>query len=120
MKARKRGRYTSTTEAGREVSREVVNKKEEIFREAVDDIYVQLIASVFWTMNTRFGWGKKRLGYLLEALKDNSEHKWRKASSAAVDIVKCRQTNGEIPRIDFNTQGGKVTLDNNKRHTEQI
>ena len=73
MKARKRGRYTSTTEAGREVSREVVNKKEEIFREAVDDIYVQLIASVFWTMHTRFGWGKKRLGYLLEALKDTRE-----------------------------------------------
>ena len=36
------------------------------------------------------------------------------------ETIKCRQANREPPRIDFNTQGGKVTLDNNKRHTEAI
>jgi hypothetical protein len=56
----------------------------------------------------------------MRSKQDNSEHKWRKASSAAVDIIKRRQTNGEIPKIDFSTQGGKVTLEENKRHTEQI
>ena len=44
----------------------------------------------------------------MRSRQDNSEHKWRKASSADVDAIKCRQTNGEIPRIDFNTQGGKL------------
>lgn len=56
----------------------------------------------------------------MRSKQDNSEHKWRKASSATVDIIKRRQTNGEILRIDFNTQGGKVTLEENKRHTEEI
>lgn len=36
------------------------------------------------------------------------------------ETIKRRQTNGEPPRIDFNTQGGKVTLEENKRHTEAI
>lgn len=56
----------------------------------------------------------------MRSKQDNSEHKWRKASSAAVDIIKRRQTNGEPPRIDFNAQGGKVTLEENKRRTETI
>lgn len=56
----------------------------------------------------------------MRSRQDNSGHPWRKASSADVDIIKCRQTNGEPPRIDFNTQGGKVTPKENKRHTEQI
>ena len=56
----------------------------------------------------------------MRSRQDNSEHKWRKASSTAVDIIKRRQTNGEPPRIDFNAQGGKVTLKENKRHTGQI
>ena len=56
----------------------------------------------------------------MRSRQDNSEHKWRKASSTAADIIKRRQANGEPPRIDFNTQGGKVTLEESKRHTEQI
>ena len=56
----------------------------------------------------------------MRSKQDNSEHKWRKASSTAADIIKHRQTNGEIPRIDFNTQSGKVTLGESKRHTEAI
>lgn len=56
----------------------------------------------------------------MRSRQDNSEHLWRKESSADVDIVRCRQTNGEPPRIDFNTQGGKVTLEENKRHTGQL
>ena len=56
----------------------------------------------------------------MRSRQDNSEHKWRKASSAAVDIIKRRQTNGEPPRIDFNVQGGKVTLEGNKRHIGQL
>lgn len=58
MKARKHSNYTSMTEARREVSRESKNVQEKIFRQAVDDMYVQLIATVFWTMATRYGWGQ--------------------------------------------------------------
>ena len=61
----------------------------------------------------------KQAAYM-RSKQDNSEHKWRKASSAAADIIKRRQTNGEIPRIDFNAQGGKITLKENKRYTEEI
>ena len=43
---------------------------------------------------------------------------WRKASTMAIDITKCRQMNGEPPRIDFNTQGGITTLPKTKRRTE--
>lgn len=46
----------------------------------------------------------------MRSRQDNSEHKWRKAGSTALDIVKCSWTNGEPPRIDFDTQGNKVTL----------
>jgi ribosomal protein L37E len=56
----------------------------------------------------------------MRSRQDNSRHAWRKASSAAANIVKCSQANGEPPRIDFNTLGGKVTLEENKRHTEAI
>ena len=73
MKARKHSNYTSMTEARREVSRESENVQEKIFRQAVDDMYVQLIATVFWTMATRYGWGKVRLRGLLETLKDTKD-----------------------------------------------
>lgn len=56
----------------------------------------------------------------MRSRQDNSHHAWRKASSAAVDIIKRRQTNGEPPRIDFNVLGGKVALEENERHTEAI
>lgn len=55
----------------------------------------------------------------MRSRQDNSEHKWRKANSTAIGIVKCRQANEEPPRIDFTAQGGKVTLEENKRHTEE-
>jgi hypothetical protein len=45
---------------------------------------------------------------------------WRKNTRIACDIVKRRQASGEPPRIDFNVQGGKVTLEENKQHTEEI
>lgn len=61
----------------------------------------------------------KQAAYM-RSKQDNSNHAWRKASETALDIVKCSQTNGEPPRIDFNTLGGKVTLDGNERHTEEI
>lgn len=61
----------------------------------------------------------KQAAYM-RSKQDNSGHKWRKASSAAVDIIKRRQANGEPPRIDFNALGDKVTLGENERHTEQI
>lgn len=56
----------------------------------------------------------------MRSRQDNSEHAWRKASETALNIAKCSQTNGEIPRIDFDAQGGKVTIEENKRHTEAI
>ena len=56
----------------------------------------------------------------MRSKQDNSEHVWRKNTRIACDIVKHRQTNGEPPKIDFNVQGGKVTLEENKRHTEEI
>ena len=61
----------------------------------------------------------KQAAYM-RSRQDNSNHAWQKASKTALDIVKCSQTNGEIPRIDFNTQGGKVALKENERHTEKI
>lgn len=56
----------------------------------------------------------------MRSKQDNSNHTWRKASETALNIAKCRQTNGEPPRIDFDAQGGKVTLGENERHTEAI
>lgn len=56
----------------------------------------------------------------MRSKQDNSEHKWRKASAMAVDIVRCRQANGEPPRIDLNTRDGKVTMAKHKCHTEEI
>jgi len=38
----------------------------------------------------------------MRSRQDNSEHKWRKVSSAEADIRKRRQTNREPPKIDFN------------------
>lgn len=40
----------------------------------------------------------------MRSRQNNSEHKWRKASSAEADIKKRRQANGEPSKIDFNAQ----------------
>lgn len=72
MKAHKKV-FITESDVRREVKRETEEAYESIFRKCVDDVSTQLVASVFWTMHTRFGWGKKRLGYLLEALKDTRE-----------------------------------------------
>lgn len=51
---------------------------------------------------------------------DYANHPFGREAHRAVECIKRRQANGEPPRIDFNAQGGKVTLEENKRHTEQI
>lgn len=51
---------------------------------------------------------------------DYANHPFGREAHRAAERIRCRQANGETPRIDFNTQGGKVTLEENKRHTEQI
>ena len=61
----------------------------------------------------------ERAAYM-RSKQDNSAHVWRKNTRIACNIVKRRQTNGEPSRIDFNVQGGKVILEENKRHTEEI
>lgn len=41
----------------------------------------------------------------MRSRQDNSDHKWRKVSSAEVDIKKRRQASGKPLEIDFNVQG---------------
>lgn len=56
----------------------------------------------------------------MRSKQDNADHMWRKNTRIACGIVKRRQANGEPPRVDFNVLSGKVTLEKNKRHTEEI
>lgn len=54
----------------------------------------------------------------MRSRQDNNGHIWQTYNAA--DVLKCRQTNGEPPRTDFCGAGGKVTLEENRRHTEEI
>jgi hypothetical protein len=49
----------------------------------------------------------KQAAYM-RSKKDNNGHIWQTYNAA--DVQKCHQTNGEIPRIDFNIQGSITTL----------
>lgn len=45
----------------RTVYEEVMQQKEDIFKECAADISLQAMMTIFWTLKTRFGWKKKRL-----------------------------------------------------------
>lgn len=72
MKARKRGLYTES-EAKREVKREAADEWERLWRQCAADLTPQIEATILWTIATRFGWGKKRLRKLVDALHDTNE-----------------------------------------------
>jgi hypothetical protein len=70
MKIRK---YTTKTEIQQAVSNEFKKITEQVYAEVSADIVSQFAAVVLWTMATRYGWGKKRLTELVDALKDTSD-----------------------------------------------
>lgn len=43
-------------------------RREERYRDIAPDVMVQCLANVLWTMNRSYGWGRKRLRGLIEAL----------------------------------------------------
>ncbi len=72
MKARKRGLYTET-EAQREAKRETANEYERIFKECADELLVQSISTVMWTLAVNNGWGAGRLRKLADDLHETQD-----------------------------------------------
>lgn len=70
MKARKRGGYSTVTEARREVNREIDDAMPQLFQKHAEMLLPQVTATFLWTMATRYGWGEKRLRQLAEAIHD--------------------------------------------------
>lgn len=66
-----------TINTRKELTRELLRVREEGYedgyRKAADDTFIQNLAVVFWTMETRFGWKGKRLRDLADALHDTDD-----------------------------------------------
>ena len=60
-------------EIKRQVSKQLEDGYEEIFRKAANDVFIQNLAVMLWTMETRFGWKGKRLRDLTDALHDTDD-----------------------------------------------
>lgn len=72
MKART---YTTPKEIRREVEKETAEQYEKIFRKCADELTVQVLATVIWTLmtNYKYNWGKKRIMQFIEALHDTED-----------------------------------------------
>ena len=55
------------------VTDEFERQHDEMFAQMAPKIMAQTLATVLWTMHTRYGWGKRRLRGLVEALHDTDE-----------------------------------------------
>ena len=63
-----------TDSKSRRIAREEYeNMREEIFRQCADEIMAQAIATVLWTLQTRYGWKRKRLWDFANALLDTRD-----------------------------------------------
>ena len=57
-------------------ARQILNKQaqedyyERVFRDCAQDVMTQTLGCVFWTMAVQFGWRKRRLRKLVDALHD--------------------------------------------------
>lgn len=69
MKARQKLTHKQITAARNEFDK----FHEDVFRECADDIMVQCMITMFWTLATNFEFGKKRLHKLIDALHDTEQ-----------------------------------------------
>lgn len=89
-------------EIKKQVERELEDGYERIFRQCADDLIVQFTSSLFWTMATRFGWGKKRLRELADALHDTEDMMSRPtAMNHRFGPLECEKTVRERYGIDL-------------------